>query len=283
MGTGTGTRHRDCPREPVPPEQGTRGTVLAAFRQSPDPIRGSAARETTRTAPPLGTRPRCAPRPHPAGAGPWERSPHPPSPTPHPPLLLLLLLFPPVRRGTQASGPAPTHQRLRGVRRGRGSVGWDPRGGPAAASVSSALGMRWRGSERSRGGPASCSCRPSGGVRGCTRSPPNSCSAGCGTPGVYGPRSPLREPVRGTTTPRPREGHGRGRVRGAGENPHARIPLCRPAGPAPLRGAHAAARHCRGEGGRAAPPPCAKTPGQGSTPKPVPPGFARAPRRPQPP
>ncbi|XP_063260912.1 basic proline-rich protein-like [Prinia subflava] len=39
---------------------------------------------------------------------------------------------------------------------------------------------------------------------------PRSCSAGCGTPGVHGPRSRLREPVRGTTTrrSRPREGQG---------------------------------------------------------------------------
>lgn len=96
--------------------------------------------------------------------------------------------------------------------------------------------------------------------------PPRPCSAGCGTPGVYSPRSPLREPVRGATTPQPPEGHGRGRARGAVESPHARIPL---------RGARVP-HHCGGHtqphgtavgrGDAPRPHPAPRPPGRGAPP-----------------
>lgn len=257
-----------------PPEKGTRGTVLAVFLQSPCPRVCGTGGQPERHRPwgpdPAAPPTRTQPERGPGSAARARLRQH------RIPPFSSSSSSPPARRGTRASGPAPTHRRLRGVRRGRGSVGWDPRGGPAVfRSPQPRERARGARSRAGGGGPASCSHRPSGGVWGCPRSPPGPAPH---TRGVHGPRSPLGEPVAG-----PREGHGGGRVRGAGGKPHARIPPRRPAGPAPARGAHAAAGAALGRGERAAPPPCAKTPGQGSTPKPVPPGFARAPRRPQPP
>lgn len=67
-GTGTRTRHRDRPWEPVPPQKGTRGTVLAVFLQSPCPRVCSTGDSPNGTAPGGPTPLRPPPAPSPSGA-----------------------------------------------------------------------------------------------------------------------------------------------------------------------------------------------------------------------
>ncbi|XP_071433785.1 collagen, type I, alpha 1a-like [Pithys albifrons albifrons] len=159
--------------------------------------------------------------------------------------------LPPARRGTQASGPASAHRRLRGVRQGRGAAGWDPRGGPAAAQ--SPLPRECvRGAEQGRRGSRFLQPPPPGKGRGCARSPP--CCAGCGTTGAHDLGSPSRTPRRS----RPRAGAG---CRG---DPHARTPRLLPR---TTGGAHAAARHRRGVGVPRRAPTLRQDPRAGETPQ----------------
>lgn len=179
--------------------------------------------------------------------------------------LLLLLLFPPSPEGDPGVRPRPHAPAAARGPAGPGVRGMGPPGGPAAASVSADPGMRWRGEERSRGDwgevplPAAAARQEGSGVH---PQPPRACSARCGTPGAYGPRSPLREPERGATPRRSRPREGKGcRGEPPREDPAPPAPW-----PAPLRGAHAAARNCPGEGGTRRVPTLRQDPRAGEPP-----------------
>lgn len=264
MGTGIGTRHRDRPWKPVPPRRGHEGQSSQCSCSHPTLSEGLQRGGHPERHRPWGPDPaappaRIQPERGPGSAARARLRLHriPPSPPPLPPLL---------RRGTQASGPAPTHRRLRGVRRGRGSVGWDPRGGPAAVSVSAAPGMRSRGEKRSRGVPLPAAAARQEGSGGASAAPPSLLrrvrDTGRLQPALPSTRTrPRGEHAAAPRRSRPREGKG---CRG---EPPREDPAPRGAGPAPLRGAHAAARHCRGKGGTRRAPTLRQDPRAGEPPQ----------------